>query len=305
MEIINFNISYDILGNVQYDYYGSVYAQSNLTYKLKFSFPNLGPNEQVYINVKRADGSVNLNSVLLDNNLELELTDWYTAIPGILEISPFIYSSASQQRKFCQIVTFDIIRTIDTEDGIEITLETPINEFQKFDMSAVGSSFNKLIVKYDSDGKANGTDDAFIGSVYRGSNAADVIEVRFEKQIAKNENVVFLAKRPDETSTTEYLSMNRVDDYTFTFYLLDWFTIYPGNLECNVKIFGPIVDGNQQSKSYGIFNINIKETIKSSNENITSNLDVIDLILERLSTVEKKECESITIAEIENIFKEE
>ena len=285
MDIKTFNISYDILGNAQFDFYGSIYAQSNLVYKLKFSFVNLGENEQIYINVRRADGSVNANSVLLENQ-ELELSDWYTAYPGVLEISPFIYDSNTQQRKFLQIITFNVIRTVDTENGVDITLDAPKNEFTAFDYSQSISKYNKLLVEYSLDGQANGVDDAFIGSVYRGSNAADLIEVKFAEAIPYYENVVFIAKRPDGTATSEYLSMTRVNDNTFTFYLLDWFTFYPGNLECNVKVFGPVVDEAQQAKSYGIFNIQVKDTIQSSNEQVTANIDNIQDIINRVQTLE-------------------
>lgn len=285
MEIKTFNISYDILGNAQFDFYGSIYAQSNLVHKLKFSFVNLGENEQVYVNVRRADGSVNANSVLLENQ-ELELSDWFTAYPGVLEISPFIYDSQTQQRKFIQIITFNVVRTVDTENGVDITLDTPKNEFTAFDYSKSISKYNKLVVEYNSEGQANGTDNAFIGSVYRGSNAADLIEVTFEEAIPQNENVVFIAKRPDGSSTSEYLSMTRVNDNTFTFYLLDWFTVHSGNLECNVKVFGPVIDDAQQAKSYGIFNIQIKDTVQSSNEQVTASIDNIQDIINRVQTLE-------------------
>lgn len=302
MEIKTFNISYDILGNAQYYYYGEVYAQSNLTYNIKFSFPLIDENEEVYVNIKRADRTTNSDSIRLGENLTLDLTGWFTAIPGTLEISPFIYHTITGQKKYCQIVTLNIIRTVNNDDGVEITLDTPISDFISLDMTRIGDNANIINVVYDSEKKPNGLENAYVGSVFRGSNAADLIEVKFEHDISLTSTVCFLAKRPDGLTTSKYLKMIRKDNRTFQFYLLDWFTFFPGNLECNVAVFGPILDDYQKVDTYGIFNIQIKDTVKSSTEEITTDLDIIDQIINRLSTVENKLLYSRSLVDVNSKY---
>ena len=283
MEIKTIRVSYDLLGNIV-DSYENFIENGNYVYKLELAL-NLGTNEEIYYNVRRADSSINTNPIKVINNI-IELNAWHTEVPGVLEITPFIYNSETAQRKFYQTVILNVENYLYSGVSSE-NYETPAVSFAAFNLESNPFS-NILKVKYDLKGIPNGWENSYIGSIYRGSNAADKIQVEFEESIPNSNTVVFMAKRPDGTTTSEYLSMTRVNSHTYEFYLVDWFTIDSGNMECNVQVIGNVENNTQQRRTYGIFNIQIKDTVRASTEEITTDLDIITQILNRLSTVENQ-----------------
>lgn len=109
---------------------------------------------------------------------------------------------------------------------------------------------------------------AYIGTITKGSNYSYCLQVVFPYDIPNDVNVGLSAIRPDEEKTNYVVKMRRLDNKNFIVELTNWYSKLVGVLTCSLVMFrgnGQIIE-NVPQLTFRTFYINVEETIMSTRQ---------------------------------------